>query len=560
MALNCCVISEKVLSRHSPAGDDYGKVKIRSMAKEENLLILKMLQEGTITAEQAAELLSAVDSSEARAALASPVASVTPASPIAPVAPAPPVAPIGTVPMPPQMVPPPPDLNDRPEMEGEIFTRARERLAAARERVAGVQEKLNAAEEKVTSAESAPNPFDALADALKDVPGARAVSDALRDPKRLAANARRQARRMARQIRHSFHDMHLDINFNLGETMQGEPTFSAAREASAAIPPGGMLRVRNPLGDIEAVGADVPEARVAGLLKVWATDKAAAEELAKQITLTVEQSADGPTISVQHPPRIRRVVLDLKAFVPQTGARVSLLSPAGDVAARGIKAGVVLATQSGDAKASEITGDVAAESASGDIAIEGVTGNIQVTTASGDIQAIRLTGQNFKALTQSGDISLAEASVTNVTIETVSGNAEARKISGRLLRIRSVSGDALAAETRFEENASLDTVSGSVTYEPRGPLNGGVINLNAISGDVEFKIPAETNATVDISTKSGEVQGKFKGAGGAERTMNASGLTSLTETIGTGAGARVTVSSVSGDVLLTQDNTEGVKA
>ena len=521
------------------------------MAKEENLLILKMLQEGTITAEQAAELLSAVDASETRAIPPTPPVPAT--APVPPVPPVPPIPSFGAVPPPPQSaIPMPPDLDDKPEMEGEIFARARERLAAARERVAGVQEKLNAAEEKVSKAEEAANPFDALADALKDVPGARAVSDALRDPRRLAANARRQARRMARQIRHSLHDMHFDINLNLGETMQGEPTVSAPREASAAIPAGGMLRVRNPLGDIEAVGADVPEARVAGLLKIWATDKTAAEELAKQITLNVEHGADGPTISVQHPPKVKRVTLDLKAFVPHSGARVSLLSPAGDVTARGIKAGIVLATQSGDAKASEITGDIAAESASGDIAIEGATGAVQATSASGNIQAMRLTGQNFKAMTQSGDISLSEATVAHVTIETVSGNAEAKKASGRLLRIRSVSGDAYASETAFEENSSLDTVSGSVSFEPRGPLTAGTIGLNAISGDVDIKLPAETNAALEVSAKSGEVEGLFKGAGGAERTLKASGLTSLSDTAGTGAGARITLSSVSGDIRISQ--------
>lgn len=526
------------------------------MAKEENLLILKMLQEGTITAEQAAELLGAVETSQSRPA----IAALAPAPPVAPapsflaVPPVPPVPPLASVPMPPQLTAPlPPDLDDRPQQEGEIFAKAREKLAAAREKVAGVQEQLNAAEEKVSKAQESANPFDALADALKDVPGARAITDALRDPQKLAANARRQARRMARQIRHSFHDMQIDINLNLAETMQGEPTFSAPREASAAIPAGGMLRVRNTLGDIEAIGADVPEARVAGLLKIWAGDKEAAEALAKQISVVVEHGPDGPTISVSHPQKIRRVSLDLIAFVPQSGTRVSLLSPAGDVAARGIRSGVVLATQSGDAKASEITGDVAAESASGDISLEGVTGNIQATTASGDLKAIRLTGQNVKVLSQSGDISVREATAANVTVETVSGNAEVEKISGRTLRIRSVSGDAQATDVAFEEGITLETVSGSVTLSPRGPVSSGTIGLTAISGDVEIKLPTETNASVEIATKNGEAQAKFKGADGKEISVNYSGMTARSHAIGTGIGARITLSSVSGDISLTQE-------
>ena len=42
------------------------------MPKEENLLILQMLQDGTITAEQAADLLSAVDRTAAPAPSAAP--------------------------------------------------------------------------------------------------------------------------------------------------------------------------------------------------------------------------------------------------------------------------------------------------------------------------------------------------------------------------------------------------------------------------------------------------------------------------------------------------------
>jgi DUF4097 and DUF4098 domain-containing protein YvlB len=315
-----------------------------------------------------------------------------------------------------------------------------------------------------------------------------------------------------------------------------------------------MLRVRNPLGDIEATGADVPEARVAGVLKIWAADKATAETLAQQVALTVEQGADGPTISVQHPPRSRRVSLDLKVFVPQSGVKVSLLSPSGDVSVRNVKASIVLGTQSGDAKAAEIAGDVAAETASGDIAIEGVTGNIQTSSASGDIRAIRLTGQSFKALSQSGDIKLGEATAQTVNIETVSGDAEVKKLSGRSLRVRAVSGDVSADEVSFDEESHLDTVSGCISYEPRGPLSGGSATLASVSGDIDLKLPKETNAAIEVSTKGGDVNAKFMGKDGKENTINMSGMVSMTDTIGSGAGARLTLSSVSGDISIKQES------
>jgi DUF4097 and DUF4098 domain-containing protein YvlB len=527
------------------------------MPREENMLILKMLQEGTITAEQAAELLNALDASEARAA--------APAAPVAPVAPVPPVPPVPPVAG--RAVPPPPppfateddedDFLPGEEPEGDTFARARAKIAAARERVAGVQEKLTAAEEKLNTAEgtSPSNPWESVADALKDIPGARAVTDALRDPGRLAANARRQARRVARTVRSSFNSLDIDINLNLAEQMQGEPTISSPREATAPIPPGGTLRVRNTLGDIEAQGADVPEARVAGTLKVWGADKAAAEALAEQITISVEQSERGPMIAVQHPNKIRRVQLDLKVFVPQEGGvKVSLLSPSGDITARGLKgSGVVLATQSGDARASEIAGDVAIETASGDIAIEGVMGNVAASTASGDIQAIRLSGQAFKALSQSGDISLSEATVPVVSIETVSGDAAIKNASGRTIRVRAVSGDVEAENVAFDDDTNLDTVSGCIDMEPRDALTQGTIHLATISGDVSVKLPAKTNAELSLSTKSGDVSARFLGANKAEKDVKGSGMVSIAESIGSGTGARINLSSVSGDLSVKQD-------
>lgn len=507
-------------------------------SREENLLILKMLQDGTISADQAAELLQAVN---------------TKAAPMPPTPPVPPVPPTPPVPPPPSEFPP-----MSTGAEGEAFSRARAKIAAARERVAGVQEQLAAAEEKIEQAKDSPNPWEQVAEALKDVPGARSVTEALRgiDPGRIAANARRQARRVARSMRSSIEDISTDFNSTLSEQLQGEPQLTAPRETTAAIPPGGVLRVRNTLGDIEVVGADVPEARAAGVLKIWANDKATADALAGDIKLVVDDGSEGPTIRVEHPAKIRRVSLDLKVFVPQSGARVSLMSPAGDVTVRNLKnSGVVLATQSGDARASEIIGDVAAETASGDVSLEGIIGNVAVSSASGDIKAIRVSGQNFRAITQSGDVSFQESSVPVVTVETVSGDAHVKGVTGRTLKVRAVSGDASAEDVTFELDTHLDTVSGYVSLALRGPLSTGTVTLVTVSGDGELKLPREADATLEITTKGGDIKGKIIGPDGkTEKDIIGSGMVNINETVGKGAGARIVLSSVSGDLQINQES------
>ncbi len=545
------------------------------MAKEENLLILKMLQDGTITAEQASELLSAVDAPAKRAE-----AAAQPATPSTGVVPLPPQYADGTLPP----VPPPPPMpaeleddenddpgsvSDLPSKDSDTLSRARAKLAAARERVAGVQEQLSAAEEKLDHAEKSGDGentrWDTVADALKDVPGARSIADALRgiDPRRIAASARRQARRIGRQVRSSIGDLTIDLSINL-EAMQGEPEIAAPREATASVPAGGTLRVKNTLGNIEAIGADVPEARVAGVLKVWGADRAAAEDIASQIRLAVENGPDGPTISVTHPARVRRASLDLKLFVPsgQPPFKISLMSPSGDVSARSIKnAAVVLATQSGDARAMEIAGDVAADTASGDVSVEGVLGSVSVGTASGDIEAVRLSGATFRASTQSGDIRLSDCTVSTVNIETVSGDLFLAHLSGRTARARSVSGDITATEVSFEGDAALDTVSGTIEFAPKSPVKTGLAKLAAVSGDIEVRLPRDTNGVLDLSSKGGDVEatlypapvGEGGASGAGEKIVRASGMVTVTETLGVSSGgARLSVATVSGDITVNQ--------
>lgn len=520
------------------------------MPREENMLILKMLQEGTITVDQAAELLAALDASEARAAPPPPTPPVPPVHSVPPTPPVPPVPP-GQPILP---VPPAPGDLGMEDVDSETFTRARAKIAAARERVAGVQERLAAAQDRLGKAEGSQNPWEAIADALKDVPGARSVSEALRgvDPGRIAATARRQARRVARSVRSSLGDLNLDLNINLSGEGRGEPILSVPHEATTLVPAGGTLRIRNTLGDIEAVGADVPEARVAGMLRVWAENETVAQATAESVRLAVENGPEGPTVSVQHPTRVRGLALDLKVFVPR-GVKLSLLSPSGDVSAHDLHGGVVLATQSGDLHAQEIAGDVAAEAASGDVHIEGVVGNLLITTASGDISAARISGQTLRATTQSGDVSLRDVTTPTIDIETVSGDAAVRSVSGRVFRVRTVSGDVQAIETTVSEETHLDTVSGCLEVGPRGPLSGGVLTLASVSGDMDLRLPAETHGTVEITTKSGDARGRWRSAEG-ERKVESSGMIAFSESIGDGGAGRIVVSTVSGDIAISQEN------
>ena len=129
---------------------------------------------------------------------------------------------------------------------------------------------------------------------------------------------------------------------------------------------------------------------------------------------------------------------------------------------------MVLATGSGDARASEIAGDVIAETGSGEIALEGILGSVTAKSGSGDIQAIRLSGQAFKAETQSGDATLKESTIPSVQVKTVSGDATVEGVSGRtLLREHGLRRGDGGQESSFDDATTVESTSGDVCVPVR---------------------------------------------------------------------------------------------
>ena len=76
-----------------------------------------------------------------------------------------------------------------------------------------------------------------------------------------------------------------------------------------------------------------------------------------------------------------------------------------------------------------------------------------------------------------------------------------------------------------------------------------------VSGDGDLKLPRETNAVLEITTKGGDVKGKVIGPDGkTEKDITGSGMVNMSETLGTGAGAKIVISSVSGDIQIDQES------
>ncbi len=183
---------------------------------------------------------------------------------------------------------------------------------------------------------------------------------------------------------------------------------------------------------------------------------------------------------------------------------------------------ILLRTTSADMSVRGVRGDVEARTTSGNIEIQ-QAGRVQVQSVSGDVRVENVSG-DFRGSSVSGDVSLTGIT-GEVDATSVSGDVYLRGATSRFVRARTTSGD-----VQYE-----GTIDSQGRYEFRSH-----------SGDVTLRVPERLDATLEVSTFSGEIESDFQlviqpGAARSGRQM--------TFTIGQGA-ARVTAASFSGDITL----------
>lgn len=121
-----------------------------------------------------------------------------------------------------------------------------------------------------------------------------------------------------------------------------------------------------------------------------------------------------------------------------------------------------------------------------DVSIEGTKGRVRVETVHGDIVVVGGRGQiELTAINQ--DIRLTDASGT-VLSETVNGDLTLQRIAS--------------------DSVEVSTVNGEIFYE--GTIRDrGVYRFTSHNGDLAIALPKTANATVNVSTFSGEFASDF---------------------------------------------------
>lgn len=211
---------------------------------------------------------------------------------------------------------------------------------------------------------------------------------------------------------------------------------------------------------------------------------------------------DTPGIMIDLDIRLAGVVpLDVKVMhgdlhVSNTGAACKVLSHSGDVDLSGLTGIVEIQNSSGDVRVAdcEVT-TLAMEGKSGDIVFQRIRGNINARTANGDVALRECAGKTVAVESISGDVrlDLTEPVRGNVNVRTVNGDTVVAIADGSDCRVSlsTLRGDVhcdiiLRDEARMEQHVTGRLGDGS-----------GTIDISAVNGDVSMQLREHMATTAE---------------------------------------------------------------
>ena len=545
---------------------------------EESVLILNMLREGKITAEQADSLLRAVR--ETGAAPTPP--------PVPPIAPAPSAGP-----------------------DSVAMAAMQAKLAELQGKLGDLQGKLGAAQTTRTTdyasalagkiLDTLPKPDldmgkinKAVDEAMRGLNSLK--NDALRTAKTAARQASQEARRAGREGRRA---MKFEFNFDLsGEPPNGRPENSghepeAVQTGTENIAWTGAdkLLLENNYGNVTVVGADMPAGTAEATVTktAWAGSDSEARIMLQQVFLTHQVENGRCKIGIAAPrDAAERLTVDYEIRVPRsaplevstTYGAVSAHGASGSLAAKSAsgrmqisdpwtedgqgetrlisQAGAIrlanwnmpsgsvfVETGSAGIDASSVTSEaISLTSRTGDIAAQGIhAGSLaSFESASGDVTVTQSTAKSRVYLrTQSGRAEIADTQAQQIQVETVSGDTELRNAAGTLT-VKTISGD-VNASNADSPAISLVTVSGDAHWSVPAPFSGAFAGTT-VSGDLHLSLPAGSDARIEMNTTSGALA-LLPVSDAVTTDRRAAG------TLGAGTGS-IRLQSVSGDLTVAE--------
>jgi DUF4097 and DUF4098 domain-containing protein YvlB len=169
-----------------------------------------------------------------------------------------------------------------------------------------------------------------------------------------------------------------------------------------------------------------------------------------------------------------------------------------------------------------VTGEVTAETVHGDVVLRGGRGVIQLQSTQGSMDCVDAEGR--------------------ISVGTLNGSLRLRNVAGEVTA-ETVNGS-ITAERVDASTVDFITVNGRITYE--GTVqDGGRYGVSTHNGDISFAVPQSTNATMSVSSFSGEFVADFP----VTLTETSAGGKRFSFVLGNGS-ARVELESFGGTIRL----------
>ena len=323
--------------------------------------------------------------------------------------------------------------------------------------------------------------------------------------------------------------------------MPWEQTYSFSEELPAkAISADARITIRTDYGDITVHPEETPEIRVLAKKTVGGTNEDEAQRRARQVTLGIEQTADGYEVGTRS--QGGQVRVDLEVHVPKQARSLTARTARGALQIIGITGSVTTSSLFGDLEIRDTGGDVSAQLERGDVHIVGAGGNVKLSGRGSQVEIADVKGEAVVEGEFFGPIRIEKAAKgarfvsrrTDLSVTQLSGRIETS--SGRL-EISDAPGNVSLTTRKYD--LVLENIGGRVHIENR---DGNVelrfpqppreeVEVSNASGDVELVLPAKSSFAVHAETRSGEIDCEFTELAAVEKDER--GNTKLDGRLGT---------------------------
>ncbi|HVZ66270.1 MAG TPA: DUF4097 family beta strand repeat-containing protein [Lacunisphaera sp.] len=276
-------------------------------------------------------------------------------------------------------------------------------------------------------------------------------------------------------------------------------------EKSFTVQPGGNLKVKTAGGDVKVVTGTDTQVKVTATEYIHASSDAKADELLKDLDLTIEQQGNDVSAIAKYegdhgwhvgnwPP----VQVSFTVVVP-SHYNVDLSTSGGDIELASISGQARMRTSGGNLKCDKVEGEVDGGTSGGDIFLREGTAKVHLTTSGGNIHVDRAGGEASLS-TSGGDIIIN--AVKNRLTATTSGGDVRANIEGPLM------GDCKLTTSGGEVVVTVDKAA---AFDLKAHTSGGDVDAAGITISID-------KGGLRRSSLSGKVNG-----GGPELYLGSSG-------------------------------------